>query len=128
MSLELLIERWFAVGALIFGLSHLLYPATWAALFLPLRERETGALLLGTFNLLLGLFLILGHNIWRWGPPVIVTLTAWLMTLKSIVYLLFPRALGRVMPSDVRMQRAFRIAGAVMILMGVLLTYDTFSQ
>lgn len=64
MSLDILIERWFAIGWLVFGLSHLLYPAKWAALVLPLRERETGGLLLGTLNLLLGLFVILGHNIW----------------------------------------------------------------
>lgn len=128
MSIDILIERWFAIGWLVFGLSHLLYPAKWAALFLPLRERETGGLLLGTLNLLLGLFVILGHNIWTWGLPVIVTLTGWLMTLKSIVYLLFPRALARVMPTDAGMQRAFRIAGAVSILLGALLAYDSFYQ
>jgi hypothetical protein len=98
MSLELLIERWFAIGWLVFGLSHLLHPAKWAALFMLLRDRETGGLLVGTFNLLLGLFVILGHNVWTWGLPVIVTLAGWLMTLKSIIYLLFPRALDLVMP------------------------------
>jgi len=126
MSLDILIERWFAIGWLVFGLSHLLYPAKWAALFLPLRERETGGLLLGTFNLLLGLFVILGHNVWTWGLPVIVTLTGWLMTLKSIIYLLFPRALALVMPPADRLQRGFRIAGAVSILLGALLAYESF--
>jgi hypothetical protein len=128
MSLDILIERWFAIGALVFGLSHLLYPAKWAALLLPLRERETGGLLLGTLQLPLGLFIMLGHNIWTWELPVIVTLTGWLMTLKSIAYLLFPRALALVMPTDARMQRGFRIAGAAMILLGTLLAYDSFYQ
>lgn len=126
MPIDTLIERWFAIGWLVFGLSHLLYPAKWAALFLSLRERETGGLLLGTLNLLLGLFVILGHNIWMWGLPVIVTLAGWIMTLKSIVYLLFPRALARVMPTDAGMRRAFRIAGAVGIVLGALLAYDSF--
>ena len=40
MPIETLIERWFAIGFLIFGLSHLLYPAKWAALFLPLRDAK----------------------------------------------------------------------------------------
>ena len=35
MTIETLIERWFAIGSLIFGLSHVLYPAKWAVLFLP---------------------------------------------------------------------------------------------
>lgn len=50
------------------------------------------------------------------------------MTFKSIVYLLFPRALALVMPTDARMQRGFRIAGAVMIVLGAFLAYDSFYQ
>ena len=126
MSLDILIDRWFAIGALVFGLSHLLYPAKWAALFLPLRQHASGGLLLGTLNLLLGLFVILAHNVWTWGIPVFVTLAGWIMTVKSVVYLLFPRALARVMPTDVGMQRAFRIAGVVGIIVGALLAYDSF--
>ena len=128
MLIETLIERWFAVGWLVFGLSHLLYPAKWAALFLPLRERETGGLLLAVFNLPLGLVVVLGHNVWVWGIPVAVTLAGWVMILKSVVYLLFPRALSRIMPTDKRMESAFRIAGAVGVLMGALLVYDWFYQ
>ena len=128
MLIETLIERWFAIGLLIFGLSHLLYPAKCAALFLPLRERETGGLLLALFNLPLGLVVVLGHNVWVWGIPVAVTLAGWVMILKSVVYLLFPRALSRVMPSGVQMERAFRIAGALGIFLGALLVYDSFYQ
>ena len=128
MPLDTLIERWFAIGSLVFGLSHLLYPSKWAALFLPLRERETGGFLLALFNLPLGLVVVLGHNVWVWGLPVIVTLAGWVMVLKSVVYLLFPRALSRVMPSGERMERAFRIAGAVGMLLGALLIYDWFCQ
>ena len=126
MSFETLIERWFAIGFLLFGLSHLLYPAKWAALFLPLRERETGGLLLALFNLPLGLVVVLGHNVWVWGIPVVVTLAGWEMILKSVVYVLFPHALSRVLPSDERMVSAFRMAGAVSILLGALLIYDCF--
>ena len=128
MPIETLIERWFAIGWLIFGFSHVLYPAKWAALFLPLRERETGGLLLALFNLPLGLVVVLGHNVWVWGIPVAVTLAGWVMILKSVIYLLFPRALSRVMPTNERMESAFRIAGAVSMLLGALLSYDSFYQ
>ena len=126
MTVEALIERWFAVGWLIFGLSHLLYPRKWAALFQPLRERDTGGLLLGLFNLPIGLVVVLGHNVWVWGIPVVVTLAGWVMVFKSVVYLWFPGTLTRVMPTEERMERAFRIAGAVSILLGALLIYDFF--
>ena len=126
MPLDLLIERWFAIGWLLFGLSHMLYPGKWAALFLPLRERDTGGLLLATFNLPLGLAVVLAHNVWVWGLPVIVTLGGWVMIVKSMCYLFFPRALSVVMPDGQRMERAFRIGGVVAILLGTLLVYDSF--
>ena len=126
MTLEILIERWFAIGWLVFGFSHLLYPARWAALSLPLRERETGSLLLGTCYLLLGLFVMLGHNLWTWGLPVIATVAGWLLTLKGTIYLLVPRTLARVIPPADRLERGFRIAGAVSILLGALLAYESF--
>ena len=128
MPLDTLIERWFAIGWLVFGLSHLLYPAKWAALILPLREREGGGLLLGMFNLPVGLVLVLGHNVWTWGLPVIVTLAGWAITLKSAVYLLFPRTHVLVMPTRERMERGIRVFGAVMIVLGALSGYDSFFQ
>jgi len=128
MPLDTLIERWFAVGWLVFGLSHLLYPAQWAALFLPLRERKSGGFLLALFNLPVGLMVVLWHNVWVWDIAVVVTVAGWVMVLKSVVYLLFPRALLRVMPTEARMTRAFRIAGAVSILLGLLLVYEWLYQ
>jgi len=125
MPIELLIERWFAIGWLIFGLSHLLYPVQWTALFLSVRERGAGGFLLGLFYLPLGLSVVLAHNVWVWGIPVAVTLAGWVMVVKSLVYLLDQGALLRVMPTGKRMERGFRIVGGIAILLGAWLIYDS---
>jgi uncharacterized protein YybS (DUF2232 family) len=128
MPLDTLIARWFAIGWLVFGLSHVLYPAKWTALILPLRAGENGGFLLGTFNLLLGLIVILGHNVWVWRLPVIVTLAGWVMTLKGAMYLLVPGSHVLVMPAGERMERGIRAAGVVAMVLGALLTYDSFCR
>lgn len=128
MSLELLVERWFAIGSLAFGLSHILYPGKWAALVRPLRERESGALLVGTFNLPPGLAIVLTHNVWVWDLRVIVTLIGWSMVAKSAGYLLCPVALSAVMPAGERLERGFRVAGWVLLVVGALLVYDSFCR
>jgi uncharacterized protein YjeT (DUF2065 family) len=128
MPIETLIARWVAVLWLVFGLSHVLYPAQWAALFLPLRERKNAGLLLGTFNLPIGLAIILGHNVWVWGIPVFVTLAGWLTTLKSVIYLMFPSAFVRIVPDAGRLTAGFRIIGLVMMVLGVLVAYDAFRR
>ena len=104
----------------------MLYPAKWAALFLPLRERETGGLLLALFKFAAWRRGRPGAQRLGMGPSVVVTLAGWVMILKSVVYLLFPRAPPRVMPSGERMVSTFRIGGAVGILLGPLLFYDWF--
>jgi hypothetical protein len=125
MTLELLIERWLAAGMLVMGLSHMLHPAKCAALFLPLRERDTGGLLMAMFTLPLGLFIVFAHNVWVWGLPVIVTLLGWAMTVKSVIYLLFPGAHRAAMPAGERLKRGFFGAGLVLLLLGGLIFYGT---
>ncbi len=131
MPIELLIARWVAVVWLICGLSHVLFPAKWGDLLLPLRDRETGGFILAAISLPLGLVIILGHNIWVWDLPVIVTVAGWMTTAKGVVYLLFPRAHMHVMRSGERvtgagMENGFRIVGAVMVLLGAITAYDSF--
>ena len=126
MELETLIARWFAVSSIAFGLSHALYPATWAALVLPLRDRPTGGLLIATFNFPLGLVIILGHNVWVWDVPVIVTVAGWLTTIKSTAYLLIPRAHTRIMTAGKKLEDGFRVMGLGMIVLGVVVGWDAF--
>ena len=131
MPLDILIARWVAVLWLICGLSHALFPAKWVALLWPLRERDTGGFILAAMSLPAGLVIILGHNIWVWDLPVIVTVAGWMATIKSVVYLLFPRAHKLVMRSGERMtgehiDRGFRIIGIVMIVLGAVTAYDSF--
>ena len=108
------------------GLSHVLHPAKWSALLLPLRERETGGFILAAMSLPAGLLIVLGHNVWVWGIAVIVTVAGWMMSLKSVIYLLVPNAHVRVMPSKVRFEKGSRIIGGVMMVLGALTAYDSF--
>ena len=83
--------------AKVFGLYLLI-----VGLHLPLRRRELGALfasfvenralvyLASVLALILGLLLVVGHNLWVAGWPVIVTLLSWLVLLKALAGLLLP--------------------------------------
>ncbi len=131
MPLDLLIARFSAILWLVCGLSHALHPALWANLLLPLRERDTGGFILAGLSLPIGLVMILGHNIWVWDLPLIVTVTGWLTTIKGVAYLLFPKAHTQVMTSSERatgpgLERGFSIVGVVMIILGALTAFDAF--
>ena len=88
-------------------------------------EDRTITISTGYITMLLGLVTVVAHNVWVWDWPVIVTLAGWIMTLKGVVYLLFPRILTVVI-QDRRMQAAFRVGGVVSIVLGLLVGYDSF--
>lgn len=126
MPIDILIARWLGIFWIIVGLSHLLLPKTWAALLLPLRDRDTGGFILAGISLPIGLVIIVGHNIWVWDIPVIVTVVGWMTSLKSVIYLLIPRAHTRVMSSSARVELGLRLVGALVIVLGALVAYDAF--
>lgn len=41
-------------------------------------------------QLIAGLALILAHNVWTWGPEVVVTIVGWLMALEALTYMVLP--------------------------------------
>ena len=57
---------------------------------------ETRALLylFGIVALSAGLAIVLTHNEWVWGWPVIVTILGWLLMIRGAVRVLFPHAVG----------------------------------
>src|SRR5690348_1675841 len=87
---QLAIEQFVAVAVLATGLSHALQAARWAELFGDLLDRPYAALYIGVFTLPLGLFIVLTHNVWVVGLPVVVTLLGWAWTCKGLLYLLWP--------------------------------------
>jgi len=123
--MELLIERMFAAGFLIAGLSHLLHPTLWGELFQELLQSRHAPLVIAVYSLPMGLLIVAGHNVWAWDVAVITTVAGWIMTLKSVVYLLIPQTLRRVAPRDFR-GRKFTGIGAVMSGLGVWMVYGAF--
>jgi hypothetical protein len=83
------------------------------------------------YTLPTGLIILLGHNIWAWDWPVLVTIAGWAMTIKATIYMLFPAAPNRMIDNADRWQWAFsgfRVVGAVMGVLGVVLTWHAFGH
>ena len=75
----------------------------------------------------LGLVLVVGHNVWAWDWPVFLTVAGWAMTIKSALYLLVPQAVERMLQKQMAKSLTnFRIAGAVMAVVGGVLTWQSW--
>ena len=125
MTLASFIAKAYAFSLVLYGLSHLLHPARWAALFLGLRERPEGGLLVGLLTLPLGLLMVAGHNIWVLDLPVLITVAGWMTLIKGTIYVLAPQTFLKASPaSPEAFVRGFRSVGAVMTVLGAVLLVD----
>ncbi len=55
-----------------------------------MKAQSSALIICASFGLLLGLFLVLIHNFWVMEPRVVITLLAWFILIKSILWLSLP--------------------------------------
>ncbi|MDQ1612710.1 MAG: hypothetical protein QOG00_2641 [Pyrinomonadaceae bacterium] len=124
--MELFIERYFTISLLALGLSHIVLARQWRDFFLMLRQTGVAGIIIGMFTFPLGLLIVLGHNVWVFDLPVIVTVCGWGMTLKSATYALVPGQAERMIPTGANAQRKCTAVGCVALAIGALLLYHSF--
>jgi uncharacterized membrane protein (DUF441 family) len=88
-----------------------------------LVEKE-GISLVGLITLVIGIAMVVSHNVWT-GWPIVITIIGWLSVIKGVCLLFFPTAYSglymKMRNSD--WLYAFLIIGVVL---GVFLTYVGF--
>jgi hypothetical protein len=80
----------------------------------------------GTIALILGLILVVAHNIWTTDWRVIITLVAWLSLFKGIFITTFPQWVMSYSKMVLEHKFAIQISYAISFLLGVYLCYWGF--
>jgi hypothetical protein len=124
MITEISVEKMTAIFFLVTGLSHIVQPRVWISFFIMLREKgEVGSFLNALVHFPLGAFIVAFHNVWH-GIPLIVTLIGWGLTVKSMIYFVFPRH-GVKMLGTISLERSwhFVVAGIFSVLLAAVIFY-----
>jgi uncharacterized protein YjeT (DUF2065 family) len=108
------------ISCVLMGLSHLLQPQIWSTFFAHLVERGTFGLVTNQFlNSAPGAIIVALHQVWT-GPAIVLTLYGWLLLLKAVIALVIAPSLGmRSLKMSRHGDNAFRIAGVVLLGVGV---------
>jgi hypothetical protein len=77
----------------------------------------------GAFVLLFGLVIIAGHQYWRGSAAIIVSLLGWLIALRGIFLLAFPKTFASVANSMIGAQAWWVAVCIALALVGLYLTY-----
>lgn len=79
----------------------------------------------GFVMLLLGIIVIVAHNIWVWGWPVIVTILGWCLLLRG-VFMLFLSSKFITFINNMILKRYYQHLAWIMIVVGLYLSYMAF--
>ena len=110
---------------LILGFSYMLQPGPWARLAKDAIESPGRYIPMVLFLLTMGLVIVMTHNIWVLDWPVVITFVGWSMTIKGIVYLIFPQTMKRFANwEEEDMRGCIRKSGIVITILGAVLVYQ----
>ncbi|HHF7346652.1 TPA: hypothetical protein ACPSKE_002094 [Legionella feeleii] len=77
-------------------------------------------------TVILGLLLVISHNVWVMGWPVIITLIAWLVLIGGVYRLINPDLLTKVAQWWLRNPAYLIIAAILYLIIGLYLLYRAY--
>lgn len=88
---------------------------------------QPGLLLVVAFiTLIIGLLMVLSHNVWVLGWPVLVTLFGWIALLSGLIRLFFPEIVHRIWGKMIIKPELFTGFGVVFFIIGLFLLYQVY--
>lgn len=88
--------------------------------------RKELILILAIITLILGLLLVVAHNQWTCGWPIIITLIAWLTLIGGIFRLFFPNLVLKMGERMLNSSLYLRISSFFIIIVGLFLLYQVY--
>jgi uncharacterized membrane protein len=89
-------------------------------------ENETLAVLMsGIAALVIGIVMVMNHNIWNGFVAIVVTLVGWLSIAKGLVLIIIPRTLDRV-GDKLSGTAFFPFIGGAYALLGAFISYAAY--
>lgn len=117
MELSIFLAKAWGLYLLIIALAFLINKNIFKIL-LRLFENEGAVFASGVFNLMVGILMVLSHNIWTPDWRVIITLFGWIALAKGIIRLFWPRLLINVV---IKRIGKLKDSGWISVLLGIAL-------
>jgi len=121
----LFITKAFSLYFLVVGLSMLINSKAFSKRFACLIESESCLLIVAILTLILGIILILFHNIWQGGWNIFISILCWLTFIKGAIRMLFPQ-FDALWKNVFTKTSSIVLAGFFCLLLGVITGYVGF--
>lgn len=104
----------------LFGMRHYLHVCS------DFAKNSSQFFMSGVIALIVGMAIVLHHNIWEWNWVVIITIIGWLAIIKGVVRLLFPSWAMKTVNLIIKNENLMYFFAVVCLIIGVILGYFGF--
>jgi len=91
---------------------------------------ENGPLMIfiGCMTVIMGILLVVSHNIWQWRWALLVTIVSWIVLLKGMSILMFPHALDSISLQFITNEHFAYFIAMMDLLIGLVFCYFGFRR
>ncbi|MBU0683454.1 MAG: hypothetical protein ABIH85_01190 [Candidatus Omnitrophota bacterium] len=126
MDASLFIARIFGLVYLIVGIGLLFNRKLFQQVMVDFCKNLALVLFGGMFALIVGIAIILVHNVWVPHWTVIITIIGWLGLIKGIWIIVFPKSMAMFMRRYQENENLVTVHAFAAIILGVVLTFFGF--
>lgn len=123
METSLFLARLMGPAAIVMGAAMLINPVNMREMANDFLEHRGLIFLAGILTLVAGLAIVLTHNVWVAGWPVIITIVGWLSVVGGIFRIVFPDSVKSIGEAMLQLSGGLTAAGVALALIGGTLCY-----
>ena len=123
MDLSIFLAKAIGIYYIFVSIAFLINKIRLRGLIIETMNNPAFLLLSGFIALIIGILLVVGHNLWVEDWRVIITIIGWLALIKGMTIILFPQFLVNLSIKWMQNDAAYTITFLFVLLMGALLLY-----
>ncbi len=126
MTASLLLTKIFGFYFFIMAFVIFVRPIELQEVYKDVMQHRGTMFIFSALGLLLGLFLVLIHNIWTFDARLAITIISWWILIKSILGLFFPKSLMQIGRTVSTRNSILFSIGAIQLFLGLFLLYSAY--
>ncbi len=85
-------------------------------------------LVIGFWTLILGLLMVVSHNVWQWNWRLLITIISWIVLLKGASMVFYPHYVDKATFLFMQNESIAYSAAGFELVLGIILTYLGFKR
>ncbi len=126
MEISIFLAKVLGIYLLVIGLSMLINGKTIKPLLTNIINDPSLLFVTGFIALILGILLVVSHNIWAADWRIVITIVAWMALLKGIIRIACPQFAFNASKKWVENSFNYNISMILVLLIGLFLSYHGF--